>query len=139
MRGVSVVWAFPLDSSSVWRASSFVHTGTEWMVGIESLWNAREARTDWVSGSWPGPTLPQRTREGWGNRSFRTYERMGQPRIARGFASCGHRHNCGCPILSRLLRKGGNHGRKDWKGWANPPVATVLDARSEVGFLCAIS
>ncbi len=49
-----------------WKWSSFVHyaTGATGSVEIESQWMQEQM----ASCSWPAPTLPQRTREGWGNR-----------------------------------------------------------------------
>ena len=40
----------------------------------------RGGENEWVLCSWPEPTLPPRTREGWGNLLRRAdLERMGQP------------------------------------------------------------
>jgi hypothetical protein len=64
-----------------WKWSSFVHyaTGTEGIVEIESQWTARR-RERMVSCSRPEPTLPQKTREGWGNPARNLdSEKMGQP------------------------------------------------------------
>jgi len=53
-----------------WKWSSILHyaTGNEGIVEIDSQWMAR-GRERMVSCSWLESTLPQTTREGWGNRS----------------------------------------------------------------------
>jgi putative transposase len=64
-----------------WKWSSFAHyaTGVEGPVEIESQWTARRRQRLGVVPTGQKPTLPHRTREGWGNPRFRTYERLGQP------------------------------------------------------------
>jgi hypothetical protein len=53
-----------------WNWSSFAHyvTGTEGVVEIDSQWTARKReRWKWCR-AYRRPTLPQKAREGWGNR-----------------------------------------------------------------------
>jgi putative transposase len=81
-----------------WKWSSFVHYAT----GIQGLSRSnrngrRVGENNRVSCSWREPTLPPRTREGWGNFDLKL-----DPR--RQF---GQAENEVAPPLSRLLRQGG--------------------------------
>jgi putative transposase len=57
-----------VEKTEDWKWSSFAHYAT----GVTGLWRSnrngpRGGESGWLSCS-PAPTLPQRTREGWGNR-----------------------------------------------------------------------